>query len=63
MKVFVKQGQYSPTILKNILCLFLQDFVNCKFKCNTTSDWLCRTRFSQSEGVLFSNAAKYTKLW
>ena len=29
----------SPTILKNVLCLFLQDF-SCKFKCNTASDWL-----------------------
>ena len=28
---------YSPTILKNILCLFS---TNCKFECNTTPDWL-----------------------
>ena len=33
-------GSYSPTILKTILCLFLQD---CKFECNTSSDWLNRT--------------------
>ena len=28
---------YSPTILKNVLCLFPKI---CKFECNTTSDWL-----------------------
>ena len=32
------QGLYSPTILKNILCLFSARF--CIFECNTTSDWL-----------------------
>ena len=32
-------GPYSTTILKNILCLFLQDFPF-KFECNPTSDWL-----------------------
>ena len=30
-------GPYSPTIFKNILCLFLQIY---KFECNTASDWL-----------------------
>ena len=32
------QGQYLPTILKNILCLFSPRFA--KLECNTTSDWL-----------------------
>ena len=37
-------GPYSPTILKNILNLFLQIFVYFEaFKWNTTSDWLNRT--------------------
>ena len=30
-------GQYSPTILENILCLFLEEIVNLNV---TTSDWL-----------------------
>ena len=34
------KGPYSQTILKDNLCLLLQDF--CKFECNTTSDWLIR---------------------
>ena len=36
-----KQGSYSPTILKNVLCLILQIFLYlAAFACNTTSDWL-----------------------
>ena len=37
MRLKTKLGPYSLTILKNILCLFLQEFVNLKV---TTSDWL-----------------------
>ena len=38
------QGPYSPTILKNILCLVLQIFLYlAAFECNTTSDWLNHT--------------------
>ena len=34
-------GPYSPTILKNVLCLDLQNFLYLeKFECNITSDWL-----------------------
>ena len=37
-------GPYSPTILKNILCLILQIFLVLEaFECNTTSDWLNHT--------------------
>ena len=32
-------GPYSPTILKTILCLFLQD---CTYETNATSNWLNR---------------------
>ena len=49
------RGPYSPTILKNILCLFLHDF--CQSECNNTLDWL-NVSFSQSDDVLHSNAAK-----
>ena len=38
-----KQGQYSPTILKNILRLILQIILYLEaFVCNTTSNWLNR---------------------
>ena len=48
------QGPYSPTVLKNILCLFLQDFVNV----NVTQLLIGYTVWiSQSEVVLHSNAA------
>ena len=34
-------GLYSPTILKNLLCLVLQIFLYlAAFECNITSDWL-----------------------
>ena len=52
-------GPYFPTILKNIPCLLPQDFY--KLKSNTTSDWLNRLQFSQSEVVLLSNASKIEK--
>ena len=42
------RGPYSPTFLKNILCLFLHDF--CQFEYNNTPDWL-NVSFSQSDGV------------
>ena len=41
-----KRGLYSPTIIKNILCLILQVFCfqfSEVFECNTTSDWLNHT--------------------
>ena len=38
------QGLYSPTILKNVLCLVLQIFrYLAAFECNRTSDWLTHT--------------------
>ena len=38
------QGQYSPTILENIIFLVLQIFLYLAgFECNTTSDWLNHT--------------------
>ena len=38
-------GPYSPTILKNILCLVLQMFLYlAAFECNTTSDWPIRSQ-------------------
>ena len=51
---------YSPTILKNIIRLFLQDFVIL----NVTQLLIGQTiRFSQSEAVLHSKAANCTKIW
>ena len=62
--------QYSPTFRKNLLCHFLQDFV----ESNTVSDWLSQSEivlfsnlqnrelFSQSEVELLSNAYKYRKI-
>ena len=53
-------GLYSPTIHRNILCLFLQDFVNL----NVTQLLIGSTVwFSQSEVVLHSNTARYRKIW
>ena len=53
-------GPYSPTVLKNVLSLFLQDFVNL----NVTQLLIGWTVwFSQSEVMLHSNAAKYRKIW
>ena len=49
------QGLFSPNILKKILCPFLQDLVNM----NVTQLLIGYTiRFSQSEVVLHSNAAR-----
>ena len=46
-------GPFSPTILRNILCLFLQDFVN-----------LNAIRFLIGKIIwLHSNAAKHRKIW
>ena len=57
---FEHQGPYSPTILENILCLFLQDFVHL----NVTQLLIGYTVwFSQSEVVLHSNVAKDRKIW
>ena len=54
------QGPYSPTVLKKILCLILQDCVNL----NVTQLLIGQTVwFGQSEVVLHSNAAKYSKIW
>ena len=53
-------GPYSPTVLKKILCLILQDCVNL----NVTQLLIGQTVwFGQSEVVLHSNAAKYSKIW
>ena len=53
-------GAYLQTILKNILCLFLQDFVHL----NVTQLLIGYTVwFGQSVVVLHSNASKYRKAW
>ena len=40
----LRQGTYSPTILKNVLSLVLPFFLYLVvFECNTTSDWLNHT--------------------
>ena len=39
-------GPYSPTILKNVICLIRQMFLYLEpFECNTASDWLTHTGY------------------
>ena len=60
---FIQQNNIG-SILENILSLVLQSFVSLTaFECNTTSDWLNRIRFSQSEVVTFklTNLGEKTK--
>ena len=51
-------GPYSPTILKKVLSLFVQIFLQLEaFECNTTSDWLNNTVWPIRSCVTF----KFTK--
>ena len=44
LRSVLAEGPYSPTILKNVLCLVLQIFQYlAAFECNRTSDWLNHT--------------------
>ena len=43
------QGQYSPTILENVLCLIIQIFLYlATFECNTTFGWLNHTVYGSA---------------